>query len=1478
MTSSYQKERLSITPFNSKVGGGSSPDVRVLDLVSTPVSGNRRSSVSIDEGLSSRLRETGFDEDSIKRKDRTALIAYITKLESEVFDYQYHMGLLLMEKKDWSSKNEQVKASADSDIMKFKLEHAAHLSALADAKKREDSLKKSLAIEKECLTNIEKSLHEMRAEAAGNKIAVESKMAEACSMLEDAQKKFAEAEAKRHAAEMLQREASQYHRTAERKLHEVEEREDALRRQILSFKSECDAKEMQISLERQALCERQRIFQQEQERLLDGQALLSQREKYISEKHEELGRLEKASEELKSKFENELKALNKEKTDLNLKLAELSTREKAVREREAMLDKKEAQLLCAQEKIASKEHDEIQRLVANQETALEIKKAELEKEMEQKRMSMESQLESKRREYELREVDLRQLEEMILEKEQELDKQSSSLLEKEKDITERLKSLQTKEENLCAEQHAKELEKIYIQEEKEQIKSMKVDVEKSLDFLENKRKEVEEAQLKLDANKHEMNEVQVLEMRLKDELDSIRAQKCDLLTEAENLKAEKSKFEIEWELIDEKRDELRNEAERISEERKVVSKFLKDERDRLKVEKDALEEKFKNDLESLSREREDFTSKMERERSEWFSKIQLEQANFVQDVELQKIDLENRIRKRRDEIERYLREKEETFEQEKAKELRYMSSQKEMLAKEWENIRVEIKKLDNEGKKTTLDSEQREKELAELKKSVEELEIQRKKLKEQRELLQADREKINVQIQQLTQLENLKVTSEISEIEEADGEMELLTSNEAPTGCLSPSLLPKQSQGSVPPLTSSPFSWISEMIFRRSPEKSSIKHKEKLHETEGAKLLEDKYLQKDMKVVLAQLKNVQERSDMLEQNMSKVGEERTDSIFGRVQPAKFDSEEPKVILEVPLADEIVKTANRVECETGTEVNGDIEYPDEGIVAGRKRGSPFPNNFDASLEETRDKKKRRQEKHSPEVLLEETTSNCDVSILEEKDVTSRDQISSPAEIDDCVDGNQASMGGLTKSKDAEISTESEKMVCSQNLLLASPQDDHEGLGFVKTNPRNAELVSYYLQKKILGEAFTSLNYIKDGEIYGEKAPSHPSQLFEGSSSNELYFFTKLKNKYPNGNTIDRTAGNGSWIRLMSMSLVDLEVLAKSGPPKYSKHATKILPVVQKQHLLFCTLLMCNAAAMEALPIFLDAVVTTWGAILISVTLILLFGELLELLLGKGHVALFRRAELKTLVNLHGDELLELLLGKGHVALFRRAELKTLVNLHGDEAGKGGELTHDETTIIAGALELAEKTARDAMTPISDTFAIDINAKLDWNLMKLILEKGHSRVSVYYEQYTNIIGLVLVKNLLTIHPADEIPVKNVTIRWIPRFTENMPLYDILNEFQKGHSHMAAVIRSLDEPGEKAQNNAQADEDVTVDIDGEGHFKNNLKSKKKFKSGKVFPLVLIIQTRIFLEQRARNGTQMYCPSTITHFQSSLKKLLAY
>lgn len=107
------------------------------------------------------------------------------------------------------------------------------------------------------------------------------------------------------------------------------------------------------------------------------------------------------------------------------------------------------------------------------------------------------------------------------------------------------------------------------------------------------------------------------------------------------------------------------------------------------------------------------------------------------------------------------------------------------------------------------------------------------------------------------------------------------------------------------------------------------------------------------------------------------------------------------------------------------------------------------------------------------------------------------------------------------------------------------------------------------------------------------------------------------------------------------------------------------------------------------------------------------------------------------------------------------------------------------------------------------------------MGKILARGHSRVPVYSGNPKNIIGLLLVKSLLTVRPETETPVSAVSIRRIPRlshllFTKlflilfysgehsysskvlllrvpaDMPLYDILNEFQKGSSHMAAVVR--------------------------------------------------------------------------------------
>ncbi|XP_057868261.1 DUF21 domain-containing protein At2g14520 [Cryptomeria japonica] len=231
-------------------------------------------------------------------------------------------------------------------------------------------------------------------------------------------------------------------------------------------------------------------------------------------------------------------------------------------------------------------------------------------------------------------------------------------------------------------------------------------------------------------------------------------------------------------------------------------------------------------------------------------------------------------------------------------------------------------------------------------------------------------------------------------------------------------------------------------------------------------------------------------------------------------------------------------------------------------------------------------------------------------------------------------------------------------------------------------------------------------------------------------------------------------------------------------------------------------------MEALPIFLNSLISAWGAILISVTLILLFGEILPQSICTRYglaVGATMAPVVRVLVwfcfpvAFPISKVLDYLLGEGHVALFRRAELQALVTMHGNEAGKGGELSHHETSIISGALELAGKTALHAMTPISETFSLDIDEALDSEKMIMLLEKGHSRVPVFFGQSTNIIGLILVKNLLALDLTKEVHIRNITLRKIPRVSSNMPLYDLLNEFRKGHSHMAVVVNF---PEEKEQ----------------------------------------------------------------------------
>ncbi|KAJ1664490.1 hypothetical protein EV178_004102 [Coemansia sp. RSA 1646] len=275
--------------------------------------------------------------------------------------------------------------------------------------------------------------------------------------------------------------------------------------------------------------------------------------------------------------------------------------------------------------------------------------------------------------------------------------------------------------------------------------------------------------------------------------------------------------------------------------------------------------------------------------------------------------------------------------------------------------------------------------------------------------------------------------------------------------------------------------------------------------------------------------------------------------------------------------------------------------------------------------------------------------------------------------------------------------------------------------------------------------------------------------------------------------------GLTLGLMSLDETNLHILATSGTEQQKKYAKRIQPIRKNGHWLLVTLLLGNTVINETLPIVMDSILGGGVmAVLVSTASIVLFGEIIPQSLCARYglaIGAFFAYPVRLLqyalspLGYPIAMLLDYVLGADHGIIYKKAELKELVSL--SDTAHGGNLSVDEVTIIRGALELGEKLVVEVMTELRNVYMVDINAKLDSKLMTEMLRQGHSRVPVYEGQRTNVVGVLLVKSLILLDPEDAIPVRDARITKIPLVTPDVSLYDILNAFQEGGSHMAVVV---------------------------------------------------------------------------------------
>ncbi|KAL7132554.1 hypothetical protein ABFS83_12G082300 [Erythranthe nasuta] len=702
-----------------------------------------------------RFHEVGLlDEVELERRDREALVERTQRLERELFDYQYNMGLLLIEKKEWTSKHEELQESIQEVQELLKREKTAHLIAVSQVEERESNLRKALDAERQCVNELSRSLRDLGSEHEKIKMTSASKLANANDLVAGIEDRSLEVQQKLLSADAKLTEANRKALELERKLQEVETRESVFKRERMSFISEREAHEANFLKHKEDMREWERKLQEGEERLCQNRRNINEREEKVNELSRMFKERERELEDEQKKADLANLTLKEKEDEINKKLAELIVEEDKAKSVRSNLEMKEKQLTALTEKLSSREKVELQNLLDEHRSALDIKKQEFELEIGERRKSLEEEIKIKHENLVKKESEINHMEEKLRKQDQALEKKSDRVNEKEKDIELKLKGLKEKEKALKLEEKNLDLLRRETASDKESLQILKDELEKMKAEISQKKLEIHDEKEKLSVTNEERKEHNRLLMNLKQEIERYKHEKDLLSKESDDLKQDRKNFEEEWEALDEKRAELTRDAQQLEQEKTEVENLKSSLEKQLKEDKIATEDYVKRELEALKLEKESFAATMEHEQSMLSEKSRHEHDQLVRDFEIRKRDLEADMLNKQEEMERSLQEKERAFEEKTEKELSNISRLKEVVQKETEDMKAERSRLEKDKQSITLNKSQLEEQQLEMHKDINELGVLSKKLKLQRQQFIKERSRFFSFVETLKDCEN----------------------------------------------------------------------------------------------------------------------------------------------------------------------------------------------------------------------------------------------------------------------------------------------------------------------------------------------------------------------------------------------------------------------------------------------------------------------------------------------------------------------------------------------------------------------------------------------------------------------------------------------------------------------------------------------------------------------------------------------------
>jgi len=301
------------------------------------------------------------------------------------------------------------------------------------------------------------------------------------------------------------------------------------------------------------------------------------------------------------------------------------------------------------------------------------------------------------------------------------------------------------------------------------------------------------------------------------------------------------------------------------------------------------------------------------------------------------------------------------------------------------------------------------------------------------------------------------------------------------------------------------------------------------------------------------------------------------------------------------------------------------------------------------------------------------------------------------------------------------------------------------------------------------------------------------------------------------TISAGCMSGLTVGYTSIDTLVLEVKISNGTEEEKYYAKKVLSIVNKHHWLLVTLLLCNSFAAEAMPIVLHRITNEAIAIVLSVLLLLVFGEIIPMALCTGPNQMKIASYLCPLTYLLMiityplsypiAIIMDKVIGIQGKTRYSNNDLRELIKLHTINAIREFEpddeikkniigLSNEQVQLMIGALDIKTATVAQIMIPLKECEMMEYNTIINEEFLRNLMIKGYSRIPIYKNNRCNVVGILRMKQLLGINPSDNLKLEDLHLELTNPFivSAQMKAIDLLNEFRKGMSHMAFISENL------------------------------------------------------------------------------------